>query len=97
MKPNEERLSLMDYSGKCENLYEACIALGRRSRQINQKYTDELKLQLGELENEEETPEDTATREAIVTEFDKKPKPVQQAMKEMMEDTLKFKYRKMDK
>ena len=97
MKPKDEKLSLMDYSDKSENLYEACIALSRRSRQINQKYTDELKLQLGELENDEETPEDTATREAIVTEFDKKPKPVQQAMKELQDGSLKYEYRKSDK
>lgn len=86
-------LSLNKILARTANLYEAAIVLSRRARQINSKYNSDLRLRLGEIENDEESPEDAANREAIVTEFDKKPKPVTQAVNELIDGELLFKYK----
>ena len=78
---------------KTANLYEAAVVLSRRARQINNQYNKELKLKLGEIENDDESPEDAANREAIVTEFDKKPKPVTQAVDELINGEIIFRYK----
>ena len=86
-------LSLNKILKRTANLYEAAIVLSRRARQINSKYNSELRQQLGEIENDEESPEDAANREAIVTEFDKKPKPVTQSVNDLINGDLIFRYK----
>jgi len=81
------------FEDKTANLYEACNVLSKRARTINHKNTEELNLQLGELDNDEENPEDTANREAIVKEFDKRPKPIKQAMAELRDGDIEFEYK----
>ena len=90
-------ISLNKILDRTANLYEAAIVLARRARQINSKNNSELRLRLGEIENDEESPEDAANREAIVTEFDKKPKPVTQSVNELINGELSFKYKDAEK
>jgi len=80
-------------SKNVENLYEATTIIAKRARQLNEKYNEIIKQELGEIENEEDF-EETAQidREDIIKKFDKFPKPCKTAVDEVIENKLKFWY-----
>ncbi len=76
---------------KEETIYKAVVMAAKRARQIHKKMNDDLKKQLGEVENEEDLDEEVVDREKIVKEFDSMDKPSVMAMKEYLNDKLHIK------
>ena len=81
-------MNLEEIEKQCDNIYEAVIVASKRARQIHDKMNQELKKQIGEVENEEDLDEEIVDRERIVKEFDKKNKPSTTAVNELMEGKL---------
>ena len=77
---------------QAESIYEACIIVSKRARQINKKLSEELKDRLGDIETDEDLNEESIDRESLVTEMEKQAKPTVKAVSEMLEEKLHFKY-----
>lgn len=80
------------YIVKGDNIYETAIIIAKRARKVNTKISEELKSELGELDNEEETDDEINHRMKIVDKFDKRPKPVKVALDEYLKDKIKYNY-----
>ena len=76
---------------KEDTIYKAVVMAAKRARQIHKKTNDDLKKQLGEVENEEDLDEEIVDREKIVKEFDSMDKPSVMAMNEYLDDKLHIK------
>ncbi len=87
-------IKVEEIEAKTENLYQGVVILAKRARRINEKQTEELRDQLGEMDNDEDlNDEPDADRESIVSEFDKRPKPTTAAINELMDDKLHYEYK----
>ena len=83
---------------RAENVYEAIIVASKRARQIN----DENKIEFNALLNTipsmgtDDDAEDVTNpaQLKIALDFEKKPKPHLQALNELLEGEVKFKYKK---
>lgn len=83
---------------RAENVYEAIIVASKRARQIN----DENKVEFNALLNTipsmgtDDDAEDVTNpaQLKIALDFEKKPKPHLQALNELLEGEIKFKYKK---
>jgi DNA-directed RNA polymerase subunit K/omega len=88
-------IDLEKFEKNAENLYEAVVIASKRSRQIN----DDIKVEINQrLEPilAKETEDDTIMNEDklnISLEFEKRDKPTVQAIKEILEKEIKFRYR----
>ncbi len=88
-------IDLKEFEKNAENVYEAVVIASRRARQIN----DESKIELSQrLEPviARETEDDTIMNQDklnLSLEFEKRTKPTQDAVDEMMQDKLSFRYR----
>lgn len=88
-------VDLTTYEKCAENIYEATVVASKRARQIN----DELRIEIAQrLEPVlmKETDDDSGTNQDklnLSVEFEKKVKPTIQAVEELMEDKLSFRYR----
>jgi len=90
-------ISIEELRQRVSNIYEGVAVLFKRARQI----TDEQKLQREmeaetaqdfEINDNEEYDDVEIDREALQKEYKKYPKPTTQAIEEMLEDKIKFKY-----
>ena len=81
-------LELREFKGHAENIYKAVVISAQRARQIHAKLSEELRKQIGEIENEEELDENNVDREEIVKKFDKIPKPSTTAIGEYLAGQL---------
>lgn len=81
-------IDLNSIDERCENIYKSVVIMAKRARQIHKKTNDELRKQLGEIENEEDLDEEDVDREIIIKAFDKKPKPSVVAVNEFLEGKL---------
>ncbi len=75
-----------------ESIYEACIIVSKRARQINKVLSDELKERLGDIETDEDLNEESIDRESLVTEMEKQSKPTAKAVSEMLDGKLHYQY-----
>ena len=88
-------IDLKLFEKNAENVYEAVVIASKRARQIN----DESKIELSQrLEPviAKETEDDTIMNQDklnISLEFEKRKKPTQDAVDELMQDKLSFRYR----
>jgi DNA-directed RNA polymerase subunit K/omega len=88
-------VDLTKYEKTAENIYEATVVASKRARQIN----DELRIEIAQrLEPVlmKETDDDSGTNQDklnLSVEFEKKVKPTIQAIEELMDDKLSFRYR----
>lgn len=86
---------LAEFEQNAENIYEAVVIASKRSRQIN----DEMKIEVAQrLEPvmAKETEDETVMNQDkmnISMEFEKRKKPTEQSMEELMEDKLSYRYR----
>ena len=87
-----QTLKLDEIEKRTDNLYEAAIVIAKRARQINSQINEQIKSQLGNIEIDEESGEETVEREVVISEFDKKAKPTSIAIDELLTDKLGFKY-----
>lgn len=77
---------------KTGNIYEACIVIAKRSRQLNQVISDDLREKLGNIETEEDLNEESIDRESLITEWENQEKPTSKAIREMMGSKLHYEY-----
>ncbi len=96
-------LNLKDLEEKVENLYEAIVVLSKRSQQINEEvkieFNQRLELITSKIMSEE--PEDPESLEPttnpdqinISREFEKRAKPTEQAIQNLLNHELEFRYK----
>lgn len=90
-----ETIDIAKFEKNCENLYEATVIASKRARQIN----DEMKMELNQrLEPviAKETEDDTIMNQDklnISLEFEKRSKPTIEAIDELTDSKLSFRYR----
>jgi hypothetical protein len=91
-----EPLDLSFIDKHAENIYEAIVVLSRRARQVN----EEVKIQLNqELEmfitrnDSDEEIEVNPEQARISIEFEKMPKPTQQAVADLLNDRVTYRYK----
>lgn len=90
-----ETIDLEQFEAEAENLYEAVVIASKRARQIN----NELKIELNQrLEPiiAKETEDDTIMNQDklnVSLDFEKRDKPTIQAIRELMDDDLQYRYR----
>lgn len=90
-----ETIDIAKFESSAENLYEAVVIASKRARQIN----DEMKMELNQrLEPviAKETEDDTIMNQDklnISLEFEKRAKPTIEAMDELIDGKLSFRYR----
>ena len=96
-------LNLEELTGKAENVYEAIVILLKRARQIN----EEMKIEFNQLiemlqsrifEPEEETdqPQTNPDQILVAQEFEKRPKPTETSVHELMDGKLAYRYKEED-
>lgn len=94
-------LEITELESKAANVYEAIVVLSKRARQIN----EEIKLEFNQrletivtlptenVNEEEETTEMNPDQLRISLEFEKRPKPTETAIEELLADKLEFRYK----
>lgn len=93
-----ETIDLEKFEKGAENLYEAVVIVSKRARQIN----DEMKMEVSQrLEPviAKETEDETIMNQDklnISLDFEKRVKPTNQSIEEMLDKKLSFRYRDTD-
>lgn len=91
-----EPVELNQLEDRAENIYEAIVVMSKRARQINEemkiRLNQELETFTSHIEPEEET-ETNPDQLRISIEYEKMPKPTQQALHEMLQDKLHYRYK----
>src|SRR5512140_1389372 len=88
-------------TGKAENVYEAIVILLKRARQINEEMKIEFNQRIEMLQSRIFEPEDDSNEQPqtnpdqilIAQEFEKRPKPTETAVKELLENKLTYRYK----
>ncbi len=91
-------IDLRDIDKRTENVFEAICVAALRARQINNENKIEFNAMLNTIPStgsEEETEDVTnPVQLKMAIDFEKKPKPHLQALNELLEGDVKFKYKK---
>jgi len=91
-------LEIKELEAKAKNVYEAIVVLSKRARQINEETKLEFQQRIENLValpgNPDEV-EDVANPDQlkISLEFEKRPKPTEEAIEELMNDQLEYRYK----
>lgn len=95
---NISPIDLREIDKRAENVYEAIIVASKRARQINNENKIEFNALLNTIPSmgTDDDAEDITNpaQLKIALDFEKKPKPHLQALNELLEGDLKFKYKK---
>jgi len=96
-------LNLEELTGKAENVYEAIVILLKRARQINEEMKIEfnqriemLQSRIFEPEDESDQPQTNPDQILVAQEFEKRPKPTETAVNELMTGKLEYRYKEED-
>jgi len=96
-------LEIEKLESKAANVYEAIVVLSKRARQVNEETKLEFNQRLETItalpttaDPEEEEIEANPDQLKISLEFEKRPKPTEQAIEELMGDKLEFRYKEPD-
>lgn len=88
---------------KAANVYEAIVVLSKRSRQINEETKLEFNQRVETIQAlaptvnaEEEETESNPDQLKISLEFEKRPKPTEEAIAELMNDQLDHRYKETE-
>jgi DNA-directed RNA polymerase subunit K/omega len=88
-------IDIEKFEENADNMYESVAVAAKRARQINDEMKMELNQRLAPV-IEKETEDDTIMNQdklEISLEFEKRDKPTNQAVKEMLNNELTFRYR----
>lgn len=94
-------LEIKELEAKAANVYEAIVVLSKRSRQINEETKLEFQQRIENLValpgNPDEV-EDIANPDQlkISLEFEKRPKPTEEAIDELMANQLEYRYKEAE-
>ncbi len=89
-------INIGEINKHAQNVYEAVIVAARRARMINSDNRLEFNTMLSTLlpQQEDEFEErDNSEQIKISLEFEKRPKPHEQALEELLDGKLKFRYK----
>jgi DNA-directed RNA polymerase subunit K/omega len=93
-------LDIEQLSGTAENIYEAIVILLKRARQINEEMKIEfnqriemLQSRIFEPEDETEQPQTNPDQILVAQEFEKRPKPTETAIEELLRGQVVFRYK----
>jgi DNA-directed RNA polymerase subunit K/omega len=96
-------LDIEELTGKAENIYEAIVVLLKRARQINEEMKIEfnqrvemLQSKIFEPEEETDQPQTNPDQILIAQEFEKRPKPTEMGIQELLANKLSFRYKEDD-
>jgi DNA-directed RNA polymerase subunit K/omega len=87
---------------KAKNVYEAIAVMSKRARQVNEEVKIEFNQRLEMIQTKvTENPEETEVEAnpdqlKISYEFERRPKPTDSAMKELLEDKITFRYKEKE-
>ena len=93
-----ETLDLEKFESKTANLYESIVVVSRRARQINDALKMELNQRLEPIIAKETEDDNIMNQDKlnISLEFEKREKPTIQAIHELMNDKLNFRFKYQD-
>ncbi len=97
---NTKPVDLREIDQKAANIYEAVIVAAKRSRQINDQNKLEYNEQVGHLETGPEDDFDERANPDLVKislEFEKRDKPHQKSLKELLSGELEYRYKEDQK
>jgi DNA-directed RNA polymerase subunit K/omega len=96
-------LNLEEVAGKAGNVYEAIVVLLKRARQINEEMKIEfnqriemLQSRIFEPEEETDQPQTNPDQILIAQEFERRAKPTETAINELLRDKLSYRYKEED-
>ncbi len=94
-------IDLEKLESKAENIYEAIVLMSKRARQINEETKIEFNQRLEMIqtkigETAEEETEKNPDQEKISLEFEKRPKPTENAMEELLSDKVEYRYKDVE-
>ena len=75
---------------EADNVYKAILVCAKRARQIHSVEMNKLRQELGEVEDELDLEDVDTDREAIAIKYDKKAKPPNVALHELLDGKTKF-------
>ncbi len=90
-------INIGEINKNAQNVYEAVIVAARRARMINADNRLEFDTMLSTLlpvQEDEFEERDNSEQIKISLEFEKRPKPHEQALEELLAGKLKFRYKK---
>lgn len=97
-------LDIEQVSNKAENIYEAIVVLLKRARQINEEMKIEfnqriemLQSRIFEPEEETDQPQTNPDQILVAQEFERRPKPTEVAIQEMLDSKLTYRYKEEEK
>jgi len=93
-------LDLEKLASKADNVYEAIVVTSKRARQINEELKIEFNQRIEALqtrtydpEEETEQPQTNPDQILIALDFERRLKPTDVAVQDMMDDKLEFRYK----
>lgn len=95
-------LEIKELESKAANVYEAIVVLSKRARQINEETKMEFQQRIENLvalpSSGEEMDEEVSNPDQLKVslEFEKRPKPTEEAIDELMADQVEFRYKEPD-
>ena len=95
-------IELEKLAAKAKNIYEAIAVMSKRASQINEETKLEFNQRLEMIQTKiTENPEETETETnpdqlKISYEFEKRPKPTETGLKEMLEGRVEFRYKEKE-
>jgi DNA-directed RNA polymerase subunit K/omega len=96
-------IEITELESKAANVYEAIVVLSKRARQLNEETKIEFNQRLETISilpsssnPEEEEPDANPDQLRISLEFEKRPKPTEEAIREILNDELKFRYKEAE-
>ena len=96
-------IDIEQLTGKADNIYEAIVVLLKRARQINEEMKIEfnqriemLQSRIFEPEEESEQPQTNPDQILVAQDFERRAKPTETAIDELMTDRISFRYKEDD-
>jgi len=94
-------LDINAIESRADNLFESIVVMSKRARQINEELKIEFNQRMEMLQTriydpeaeESEQPQTNPDQILIAQEFERRPKPADVAIREMMEEKLEFRYK----
>ena len=95
-------LEIKEVEAKAANVYEAIVIMAKRARQINEETKFEFQQRIENLvalptdADEEDEQISNPDQLKVSLEFEKRPKPTDEAIEELMSNQLEYRYKEAD-
>lgn len=92
-------IDIEELTSRAKNVHEAIVAMSRRARQVNEELKIELNQRIAQLAPKLENPENPEEVEInpdqlkVSLEFERRPKPTDVALDELMRSELQWRYK----